>query len=194
MNALLLAAAVFAAEPQTDGTVYQVETKIMSAPTTQVRIAAEMRKSPVDAAGLLNRLTKEKGVDLLSAPRITVRAHSPAQVRVVGTVSYFAARPDGLYELKTCEPGITLDCVVAPKGAGEVELESALVQLTIQGRKPVPGVTADVGEPTLQRREIKTRVTTKLGSWVLLGGTEMTNADDSRSSLLVFTRVTEVKP
>ena len=127
MNALLLAAAVLAAEPQSGGGSYQVENKIIAAPATWC--ATELQKSPVDAADMLHRLAKGKGVDMLSVPKVIMPAHSRAQVRVGETVSYFASRPDGLYELKTCEPGITLDCVVAPKGTGEVELKSALVQL-----------------------------------------------------------------
>jgi hypothetical protein len=104
---------------------------------------------------------KDVGIELLSSPKIASTMGQPVGVTVGSEkpVQYFEKRPDGLFELKTCDVpyGIRFEATFREGFSDsdgvvcDIEISANLVLK----RRPIEGVTLDVGVPITEERKAR---------------------------------------
>jgi hypothetical protein len=176
------------------GEAYTVESRVLSAPASVVKGWEEagggektrradslrlwMTNTVEEALRILAAGTagdSARNVDILSAPRIAVLPGRPASVSIASTLQYLDPAGDGLWRARDTDPdaspGVFVDVTVRPAREEEAaELDVALRVVLASGREKIEGLNLDAGRPILSTREIKTRVTVKLGEWIAAGG------------------------
>lgn len=162
------------------GPVYSVEIRVVSLPATAVS-EAELHN--------VEKLLTHKNTDVLAAPKITVPANQQGTIELVQEIAYFAPA-NSLYTLRRAEVGIRAAVKVIPTDGDLVTLNAHITQTTMTGRQKLPDVNLEVGEPLLEKQEIKTVVNTKLGKNTSLGGSKTNTATGKQDYLLVIARVT----
>ncbi len=108
-------------------------------------------------------------VTKVAAPRIAVVYGQTFQLSVSSQptqpVQYFERRSDGLFELKTLKDklGLSLSGIVTKSGdEGRVVFKDlAFTVRVIEKRKPLNGVSLDVGKPDLNVKNVKTTLSLK---------------------------------
>ena len=178
------------------GPVYDVEARVIT-----VR-----HKAPPIHDMSMDALMKAPGVDVLSSPRLRVRASQEAEIHIGDELQYMERRDDGeehnpgdTFVLKTLKggdsAGIHLAVEVKPEGEDRVMLSVDLAISVMAERMPIPGVDLDVGLPMLTSTSVHTQSVTPLGEWVKLAGRQVTDASTGEPErLAVMVRVTLVPP
>lgn len=222
---IIVALLPFCANAAEDKIVYTVEAKFIQMPAqAEIAIVSDSSEVAKDtscygpnveirAGGKsVIRATGEKleiddiegpnpGLDVLAAPRVTVRAGQEAAIRI-GTTGphYFVPTQEGTYRHMRVEEDIGTDLkVIADTVPGDPDRAALSLDFCLReivGREPLPGVDLDVGPPIVHSRKVKTTVTARLGDWLCLGtGT----ASDARGSaprhgpLFILVRVVREK-
>jgi hypothetical protein len=140
---------------------------------------------------------KDSGIELLAAPRISVKANQSASMRSASTVQYFEQQDDDCFVLRAlppdASPGIFLD--VKPeagptdqKGAETVDLDLTLRISTLGERAALPGVSLDVGRPTLHSRETSSAYRYRLDRWNVISS--HITQEPKKETLVLLIRVT----
>jgi hypothetical protein len=153
---------------------------------------------------LLQRILKEPGVDLLSAPCITARAGESAQIKVCQdrsfATSFKVVQTNGAWEpvIKNIELGITVTVVANPyphdperiRGAAEVSI-SELVGVSEQKVTP-PGQknTLTLQSPAVQTRALTTMFDVRSGKTTILGGMDKMDGNTAKSTVVLLKVVT----
>jgi hypothetical protein len=106
-------------------------------------------------------------VEQIAAPQLVVVLPNNFGFLVDSGVplQYFRKRPDGLFELGQVSQatGLKMTAHVEKGAAGRILLRDfSLETRFVEKRKPIEGVTLDVGEPVIIAREAKMTVTVKL--------------------------------
>ncbi len=150
-----------------DASCYGPNVEIRAGGKSVVRATGE--KLDIDAVEGSSR-----GLDVLAAPRVMVRAGQRAAIRI-GTTGphYFVPAQEGTYRHMRVEEDIGTDLKVivdtVPGHPDRAALDLDFSLREIVGREPLPGIDLDVGPPIVRSREMKTTVTTRLGEWLCLG-------------------------
>ena len=117
------------------------------------------------------------GVEVLSAPQIVIPAGTKGTVRSGSAVQYLERRDAECYTVHTlpreASPGIVLTLEANPAPAADDGGETATLDFTlrvstISRREPVPGLDLDLGRPTINTKEVDSRLNARLGHWNLL--------------------------
>ncbi len=225
-----------AADVAPTGTQYLIETKIISAPTSALGsnaltiISDAMKFSSngqwsvvgtVLASGdWLKKLETMDGVDLLSAPRMTVRAGTDAKIEIVRQIAYMEPETNviyrvqrhwfsgtaymetmsnGLYRPKALEddlnPGIQVEVNATPSGAVNTDVKLGFTYNLLVEMSELPGTHMKAGKPVIESRKFNTAVTVKLGDWIAIGGAQKVRREEDKreENIIVFLRVTEAK-
>jgi hypothetical protein len=117
------------------------------------------------------------GIELLTAPQVVIAEGTTGVVRSGSAIQYLERRDEGCYSVQTlppdASPGVVL--TVVPKtgpdqedGTKTVDLDFSVRIATIGDRQPVAGLDLDVGRPTINAKEVKSRYNYPLGRWNLL--------------------------
>jgi len=109
-------------------------------------------------------------VELFAQPRLMVALGESFEIEIGSQqpIEYFEKRSDGLFELKTIheQTGLALTATVEAGEAGRLAVRNLTITLrSIEKRKPIEGVSLDVGEPTIKTREYKISIAVKPGQY-----------------------------
>lgn len=140
---------------------------------------------------------------MLSAPRVTTRIDQGVVIRSGWTreLQYFEADGD-CFRLKTVDPsndpGVRLDATL--KNPGElddgtktIEMDFGLRVTVFGPRTRIPGVSLDVGAPTVHTAETQSSMQLSLGKWdVLMLSSARVHGESKSDSVLLFIRVDEL--
>lgn len=141
---------------------------------------------------------------LVSSPRVITREGEDVVLRSgwSGRIQYFEPGDHDCYRLKTLAPdegpGLRLDVQVGNRRDledGRVAIDLPFgIRVTVLGpRQPIPGVSMDVGPPTLHSTETESTLRLVLGEWdVLMVTTAPVRGQQRSDSLIVFVRVDEM--
>ncbi len=115
------------------------------------------------AAGMLG-----KNVSLIASPRLVTLAGMAGTISITSQqrIQYFERVEDDMYRLKyfSGETGLTLSTSVEPAGPGKLMLRDfTFEQRIVEERKPVEGVSLNVGEPILRARTIRATLEIETG-------------------------------
>jgi hypothetical protein len=137
-----------------------------------------------------------RGVEVLSAPRITTPAGDEAVVVSGAAVQYFEPDEDGCYRLRTLppesSPALRMALTLSPSTSpATVNLDMELRVSTLSSRRQLPGVSLDVGPPEeVSSLELRRYVELPTGAWVVLSGHRLVAAGTGPDTiLLVLLRV-----
>lgn len=209
-----LAVGTLAAEVAPTGTQYKIDTKIVSVPAAMAsnHFALTADSMTVQSNGTWNvggsakaigdwvaDLARRKDVDVLSAPSVTTLDGQEATIQVMQALSYMVPTSNGLYRTEVLDgkraPGIhlTLRCTTIDQDSVRTEVEfiyNLLIRMT-----RLPDTTLQVGAPEMDSRNLKTTLSTRLGDWLLIGGSQRVQreADDEQENIIVLLRVTKVE-
>ncbi|MDP2898160.1 MAG: hypothetical protein Q8Q12_16615 [bacterium] len=133
-------------------------------------------------------------VETIASPKLLV-LFGQSFVLDVGSlqpIEYFEKRPDGLFELKKLEgkTGFSLSGKVEQRKPEQVILKELTVRLqSIERRRPIEGLSLDVGYPIVAAQESVSTLAVKPGGYhgMLLGS-------EAYGSLVLRLRVTLVRP
>jgi len=115
-------------------------------------------------------LPKHHRIQLISGPRVLSGEREVFAFHVGSKqpVQYFERCPDGLFQLKSCDVpvGISLEATVEQGESGRVIVRDLkiLADLILR-RRPIQGVTLNVGEPIVEPEEYKTTLSIKPGRY-----------------------------
>jgi len=137
---------------------------------------------------------------VLSAPRVTTVAGVQAQIRVVEEPpQYFEKQADGSFQLRQMSDkdslGITLTVTTMPGTIDEtVKLEAQVKYRSIMQREQLPGVSLDVGKPTIRILTHKFTMEVAVGDWILsnLSGFVYPGHENGDQEMLLLVRIRRV--
>ena len=239
--AFLLAAlstAARCAEPAPTGTTYLIEARIISlsgglSSATGLVVTADSITATTngvwsvggqgeDAGTLLSRLTAQPGAEVLSAPRVTMRAGQEASVRIEREVAYLAPETNTLYRVtrsrwpgskprveavtngffrlaklpEQLNPGLALTLLAVPAGEGSVQVDARIRYNLMTSPPSLPASELALTRPEIESREISTRLILPPAQWAVLGGLPPVRRESDRQeeALIVFLRVSTPSP
>lgn len=117
-----------------------------------------------------DKLPTGKGIELVSHPRVLSNMGERFAVRIASEqpIDYLERRPDGLFELKRSNVplGMRFEGRLDEGDSGRlVELNLTIMANFVVKRRPIEGVTLDVGAPIVHTEEYETTVTVKPGRY-----------------------------
>jgi hypothetical protein len=138
---------------------------------------------------------------VLSSPIIITMAGQTAEIRVSEKPSqYFVKQSNGSFQLRQMdaqdEPGLALTVTVTKGHIDQtVKLESKIVFGSILKREELPGVSLDVGKPTVVTNTRQFTCEIPLGAWAIrsLSGYVSPDPNNSDRAIFVLMRVRRVK-
>ena len=220
------------AAPEPTNRQYLVEAKILSLPdmaghsnltltadalTYATNGSWQVGGGTSSAGPLLAELEKDRGVDVLSAPKVCVLANQEATIEICQDVAYFVPETNTLYQVRRGwltgserieavtnglfrrtvlegrkSPGVHLTCMVDPVDAARVRLKTEFTYNLLVETTTLPGTKLKAGAPVIESREIRTAVEMRHGEWVAIGGSQRVRreSDGRKESIIVFLRVT----
>jgi type II secretory pathway component GspD/PulD (secretin) len=201
-----------AADPAPTGTTYKVEVKVLSVAAGELRTNSAMVTADAltmgangqwslqgrtySPGGLLEKLEKADGVDVLSAPQIVTRAGQEARVEIIRQVAYMVpetnvlyrvrghwfsddtveAISNGLYRMETLDeelnPGISVTITVTPADGDAVNSNVKFRYNLLAEMTALPGTEIKMGRPLIESRKIETSIAAKQGEWLVFGGAQ----------------------
>jgi hypothetical protein len=170
---------------------YEIEAFLVACPTNAV----------VTTPNSFDPLTLPANWTVLSSPIVVTLARQEADIQISEKpCQYFVKQSDGSFQLLQMshedEPGFTLAVTVTPLNrAGIVNLKVKFKFSSIVKREELPGVSLDVGKPTIVSSKQEFGSELKLGSWVInnLPGFIYPGSDNSGRAMLLFLRAQRVK-
>lgn len=110
-------------------------------------------------------------IQAVSSPAIILPLGERAEIRMgQEEAQYFEREVDGVYALRTVDEfvGYTFDCTLTRsavmEGALSMKISSTLRETG--DREPVPGLTLDVGKPTIRETKFETNIQLKPNDWL----------------------------
>ena len=169
---------------------YEIDAKFIGCPTNE----ASTVTMPSDPAVLPASWT------VLSAPRVTTIAGATAEIRILKEPpQYFEKQSDGSFRLRQMgqqyETGITLKITTTTGSSNEnVKVDHQVTFCSILQREPLPGVSLDVGLPTMSISKHQFSFERKLDAWSFehLEGYPGYNNNDQK--MLLMLRIRRVNP
>lgn len=139
-------------------------------------------------------LRSGKKVEMIASPRVLVLLGHSFEFNISSQqpIEYFEKRSDGLFELKRLHEhtGLSISGQVTQGGSEETVVCDLTFRLrSIEKRKPIEGVSLDVGHPIIGVRESKTNIAVKPGR-----GCGIVLGTEGYGNLLMRLRVDLVKP
>lgn len=183
---------------------YLIDVKVLQAPTNTLRITSD-RVVVQPAEGEWNKkrirfdgvdLSSLSSCDVLSAPRLTVLAGSPATIEVgQEPPQYFEKQADGSYQLRrmNADDWVGVRLMFTAKSLKEltqVAIDADLRVQSVAKRDRLKDVALDVGRPVLARNQVAFKgETIKLDEWCLIAAPK----EGSGIQLLFLLKVTRVE-
>ena len=137
------------------------------------------KKTTADSAGFLQlvsrALNEKRGVDLLSAPKVTTRSKQNAIIEIVREFRYPTAWKPGEKKedawvpqnYETRNTGVTLEAEPTLRNDGKINLRATPQVVVFEGFK---NIGHGRKQPIFSERKVRTNVTLNSGQTVLLGG------------------------
>ena len=180
---------------------YEIQAYFIVCPTNEVATLMTLISPNEMTATKFDPSTLPAGCKLLSSPIIITTAGQTAEIRVSEKpTQFFVKRRDGSYELQQLpaqnEPGITLTATATTGSSDEtVNLKAKLKCCSILKREELPGVSLDVGVPTVATREQQFNLELKLDNWIVSfpDGFDHPGSHTADQAVLFLLRVHRVK-
>lgn len=144
-----------------------------------------------------NGLTRKGGneysqsrIQAVSSPAIILPLGERAEIRMgQDEAQYFERDEDGAYALRTVDEfvGYTFDCTLTRSTVmeGALSMQISCTLRETSDREPVPGLSLDVGKPTIRETKFETTIQLKPNDWL---GSVSRNDDGSLLLTLVTAR------
>jgi hypothetical protein len=147
---------------------YEIDTKFVACPSNEISTVFAA-PTPLDPSALPASWT------VLSAPRVTTVAGATATFAVLkNPPQYFEKQSSGSFRLRQMghqyEIGVTLKVTTTPGSSNEnVKVDYQVTFCSILRREPLPGVSLDVGLPTMDILKSHCSFEMKLDGWSFSG-------------------------
>lgn len=193
------------AEPVATGITYQIEVKILSVEGDEKLVLQgdqmtystnggwNMLLQPGKSADAwIQKLEKQKGVDILSAPHVVTHEGKEATIDISQAVSYLEVVSNGLYRAVALppeqNPGVHLSVTPTPgaEPTKTARLQFSLRCTVIEEMAELPGFPSHrLGTPVLSSRSIQTMLEAPIDGWVVVGGNTLKRVDQGSSDVLI---------
>ncbi len=160
---------------------------------SKLELSVHSERWTLDKDGLSRAETDEKTVDSVqevSSPAILLPLGESAEIHIGEQgAQYFEREEDGVYALRTVDGfvGYTFECTLSRSAAmeGTLSMEISSTLRETGDREPVPGLSLDVGKPTIRETKFETNIELKPNDWL---GSVSRNDDGSILLTLVTAR------
>jgi hypothetical protein len=135
-------------------------------------------------------LPEERGIEVLSEPRLRTEPGQEVVVRAGSRLQYFEPLGEGRFAVRVTDPelapGLELRCTARPTQNGRVILDYDLRLVVLAARMRIPGVSLDVGKPILRTRQVAHQVLVDLDRWSVIASRMAGEDGGDRDDVLLF--------
>lgn len=154
-------------------------------------ISNESLQTDPESTAAIRDSVENSGGEVFYVPHVETIYNMEIDLEMVSDIQYFSQNADGSFALKNTSwdesAGFWVHCLVHPSEiADRVTFDYELLIRVLSGRKKIPGLNLDVGEPSFHEYQSHDRLDMKWNEWTIIDALEIKARKTDASDILMI--------